>query len=48
VDMIYNAVYSFRIALAQEKYGAPYDQLGTELQKELRKVYPMALSESMK
>jgi hypothetical protein len=48
VDMIYNAVYSFRIALAQEKYGAPYDQLGAELQKELRKVYPMALSETMK
>lgn len=48
VDMIYNAVYSFRISLAEEKYGAPYDQLGAELQKELRKVYPMALSETLK
>jgi len=48
VDMIYNAVYSFRISLAEEKYGAPYDKLGPDLQKELRKVYPMALSESMK
>lgn len=48
VDMIYNAVYSFRISLAEEKYGAPYDKLGAELQKELRKVYPMALSEKMK
>ena len=48
VDMIYNAVYSFRISLAEEKYGAPYDKLGAELQKEIRKVYPMALSESMK
>ena len=48
VDMIYNVVYSFRIALAEEKYGAPYEKLGDELQRELRKVYPMALSESMK
>ncbi len=48
VDMIYNVVYSFRTSLAEEKYGAPYDQLGEELQKELRKAYPMALSESMK
>ncbi|MCP4311233.1 MAG: M56 family metallopeptidase [Bacteroidetes bacterium] len=48
VDMIYNVVYSFRIALAEEKYGAPYDKLGDELQRELRKVYPMALSETMK
>ncbi len=48
VDMIYNVVYSFRIALAEEKYGVPYDKLGDELQRELRKVYPMALSESMK
>ncbi len=48
VDMIYNVVYSFRYALAMEKYGAPYDKLGAELQRELRKAYPMALSESMK
>jgi len=48
VDMIYNVVYSFRIALAEEKYGAPYDKLGDEIQRELRKVYPMALSETMK
>ncbi len=48
VDMIYNAVYSFRFALAEEKYGAPYDQLGAELQKKLRKAYPMALSENLK
>jgi BlaR1 peptidase M56 len=48
VDMIYNVVYSFRISLAEEKYGAPYDKLGDDLQRELRKVYPMALSESLK
>jgi hypothetical protein len=46
--MIYNVVYSFRFALAEEKYGAPYDQLGAELQKKLRKAYPMALSENLK
>ncbi len=48
VDMIYNVVYSFRFALAEEKYSASYDQLGTELQKEIRKIYPMVLSETMK
>jgi hypothetical protein len=34
--------------LAEKKYGASYDKLGDELQRELRKVYPMALSETMK
>ena len=48
VDMIYKVIYSFRKDLAMEKYGAPYDQLGAELQKKLRKVYPMAMSETMK
>jgi len=48
VDMIYNAVYSFRNALAEEKYGASYDKLGDELQREIRKAYPMALSENLK
>ena len=48
VDMVYKVVYSFRKDLAMEKYGAPYDQLGEELQRELRKFYPMALSESMR
>lgn len=48
VDMIYNVVYSFRFELAQEKYGASYDKLGDELQKEIRKAYPIALSENLK
>jgi len=48
VDMIYNVIYSFRNKLALEKYVVPYDQLGEELQRELRKVYPLALSETMK
>lgn len=48
VDMIYNVIYSFRSDLAEKKYGIPYKKLGDELQRELRKVYPLALSESMK
>jgi len=48
VDMIYNVVYSSRNKLAEKKYGAAYDKLGDELQRELRKAYPMALSEKMK
>ena len=48
VDMIYNLIYSFRYSMAVRKYGAPYDQLGPDLQKEIRKVFPMALSETMK
>ena len=47
VDMIYNVVYSFRNKLAMERYVVAYDKLGDELQRELRKVYPMALSETM-
>lgn len=48
VDMIYKVIYSFRKELALEKFGATYDKLGDELQRELRKVYPIALSETMK
>lgn len=48
VDMIYNVIYSFRSDLAEKKYGIPYKKLGDELQRELRKVYPLALSESIK
>ncbi|MEN8229407.1 MAG: M56 family metallopeptidase [Bacteroidota bacterium] len=48
VDMIYNVVYSFRNELAMERYDLPYHKLGDELQRELRKVYPMAISETMK
>jgi len=48
LDMIYKVVYRFRNKLSQEKYQVPYKQLGNDLQKEIRKAYPMALSESMK
>jgi biopolymer transport protein ExbD len=47
VDMIYNIIYSFRNKLAMEKYVVPYEKLGDELQRELRKVYPLALSETL-
>ena len=46
VDMIYKVVYSFRKELALKKYNVSYDQLGADLQKEIRKHYPMALSEA--
>jgi hypothetical protein len=48
VDMIFNVVYRFRNELASEKFGLPYDKLGKDLQREMRKAYPMALSELMK
>lgn len=48
VDMIYQVIYRFREELSLEKYRVAYDQLGAELQKEMRKAYPMALSETMK
>lgn len=48
VDMVWKVVYSFRKELALEKYGLSYDKLGDNLQREIRKSYPMALTESMK
>jgi hypothetical protein len=47
VDMVWKTVYSFRNALAMERYSVPYDKLGDDLQREIRKAYPMALSETM-
>ncbi len=48
VDMIFQVIYRFREELSLEKYRVAYDQLGDELQREMRKAYPMALSETMK
>ncbi len=48
VDMVWKVVYRFRKELALEKYSASYDMLGDDLQREIRKTYPMALSETMK
>jgi hypothetical protein len=47
VDMIFNVVYRFRDELAMHNYQLPYDQLGDHLQWEMRKAFPMALSETM-
>jgi len=48
VDMITMVVYRFRKELALQKYNAPYDMLGDDLQREIRQTYPLALSETMK
>jgi hypothetical protein len=48
VDMVWKVVYSFRDKLSQKKYSVSYDELGQDIQREMRKAYPMALSESMK
>ena len=48
VDMVWKIVYSFRNTLAMERYSVPYDKLGDDLQREIRKAYPMALSETLK
>jgi hypothetical protein len=48
VDMIYNIIYRFRDELSLQTYKLPYDQLGENLQKEMRKSFPLALSEAMK
>lgn len=47
VDMVWKTVYSFRNRLAMDRYNVPYDKLGEDVQKEIRKAYPMALSETM-
>lgn len=48
VDMVFKVVYRFREELSQEKYNASYDGLGDELQRQIRRAYPLALSETMK
>jgi biopolymer transport protein ExbD len=46
VDMIFSVVYEFRDKLAMKEHGVSYTELGPDLQKKIRKVYPMALSEA--
>jgi len=48
VDLVWKTVYSFRNRLAMDRYNVPYDKLGEDIQREIRKAYPMAMSESMK
>jgi len=47
VDMVWKIVYSYRNRLSMDRYKVPYDQLGEDLQREIRKRYPIALSEKM-
>jgi biopolymer transport protein ExbD len=46
VDMIFSMVYSYRNKLALKMHNVPYTELGADLQKEIRKSYPMVLSEA--
>jgi hypothetical protein len=46
VDMVFSVVYEFRDKLAMKEHGVKYTELGTDLQKKIRKVYPMVLSEA--
>jgi len=45
VDLLHNVIYKFRDLLATTKYHLSYDQLGEELQREVKNRYPVALSE---
>jgi biopolymer transport protein ExbD len=47
IDMVWKVVYRFRKDLALKKYSASYEKLGDDLQRDIRKTYPMALSETM-
>jgi len=46
VDMVFSVVYEFRDKLAMKEHGVKYLELGPDLQKKIRKVYPMVLSEA--
>ena len=46
VDMVFNVVYEFRDKLAMKEHGVKYTELGPDLQKKIRKAYPMVLSEA--
>jgi hypothetical protein len=48
VDMVWKTVYIFRNRLAMEQYNVPYDKLGDDIQREIRKAYPIAMSESIR
>ena len=46
VDMVFNTVYEFRDRLAMKEYGVTYAELGPELQQQIKKAYPVVLSEA--
>jgi endo-alpha-1,4-polygalactosaminidase (GH114 family) len=46
VDMVFRVVYRFRDEMAMKEHNVGYLDLGKGLQKEIRKTYPMVLSEA--
>ena len=46
VDMVWSVVYEFRDKLAMKEHGVSYSELGPDLQKVMKKAYPMVLSEA--
>ena len=46
VDMVFTVVYDFRDKLAEKEHGVRYTELGPDIQKKIKKVYPMVLSEA--
>lgn len=48
VDMVWRIIYSFRDKLAKDRHSVSYDKLGDDLQREIRKAYPIALSETLR
>ena len=47
VDMVHKVIYQYRDQLAVKKYQIHYDKLGDDLQREIRHVYPIPLSENL-
>lgn len=46
VDVVYTTVHELRNELAKKKYGIKYKDLSMPMQKEIRKEYPLTLSEN--
>ncbi len=48
VDMIFNAIYDLREKQALDQFNIPYEDLGPTQQKEIKKIYPVTLTEREK
>lgn len=46
VDMVFSVVYGFRDRMAHDQHNAPYNDLGPDLQAEIKNKFPMVLSEA--
>lgn len=44
-DMVWSVIYGFRNQYAMEKYNSEYENLGRELQNEVKKKYPIILTQ---